>query len=279
MQLSTKRQNIAKRELSDKLKLEKSLIKELRPLFMKMNKAFMLNYARRGRIIDFSQYEPDVKALLRKHYERTQKRFTGNVIEMNGMKKSMVEKKDMSLIELGLVAWIANKLLTSPEKIIETTQKEANDAVTIAQRDIIQDGGEFSFATVAALALAYNKRKLLGRLTTIAITETQAASEGAKLIEAQGLAGIKPFSIDDDPFSLTRPNEEEIAENTKQWVTVRDGSVRATHIAADRQKVPINDTFKVGGYEMNMPADTSLGAPIKEWINCRCAATYNIKGF
>ena len=279
MKLSIKRQTIAKRELSQKLKLEQVLIKELRPLFMKMNKAFQLNYARNARIIDFGQYEADIKAVLRKHYERVQKVFTGNVIEMNSMDINAIEKKEIGLIDLGLLAWIANELLFKPEKIIETTQEDARQSVAKAQQEQVQSEGDMTAVTIAAIAVAFNKRKLLGRLKTISITETQSASESAKLIEAQALAGIKPFSIQDDPFALTRPNEEEIEGNTKQWVTVRDTVVRATHVDADRQKVPIDKPFIVGGHEMNMPADSSLGAPIKETINCRCSATYNIGGF
>lgn len=279
MDISIKKQTIAKRELSQKLELEQVFIKELRPLFMRMNKAFQLNYARNARIIDFSQYEADVKALLRKHYERVQKKFTGNVIEMNSIDYNKIETKQSNIIELGLLAWIANELLFKPKKIIETTQDDAVQSIAKAQQEQVIDGGDMTAPTIAAIALAYNKRKLLGRLSTISITETQSASEGAKLIEAQGLVGIKPFSIQDDPFALTRPNEEEIEENTKQWITVRDGNVRATHLSADRQKVPIDKPFLVGVYEMNMPADSSLGAPLKETINCRCSATYNIKGF
>lgn len=279
MQLSVKRQTIAKRELSQKLKLEQVLIKELRPIFMKMNKAFQLNYARNGRVIDFVEYEADIKALLRKHYERVQKVFTGNVIEMNSMDINNIEKKDIGLIDLGLLAWITNELLFKPKKIIETTQDDARNAVEKAQVEALESGEGLTAPIVASIAWAFNKRKLLGRLKTISITETQSASESAKLIEAQSLAGIKPFSIQDDPFALTRPNEEEIEDNTKQWVTVRDKVVRATHVSADRQKVPIDNPFIVGGYPMNMPADSSLGAPIKETIKCRCSATYNIEGF
>jgi len=279
MKLSIKKQNIAKQELKNKLDFEKKLIKELRPLFMKMNKAFQLNYSRYGRIISFDQYEADVKAILRKHYERVQRQFSGNVIKSNNIDISKIEKKDLGLIDLALIAWITNELLIKPRKIIETTQEGAINSVRQAQEQQLKEEGSVDNATVATLALAFNRRKSLGRLKTIAITETQSVSEGSKLIQAQALSGITPFSLDEDPFRLTRPNEELTEQNTKQWVTVRDGNVRNTHITADKQTVDIDKTFGVGGYEMNYPADTSLGAPIKETINCRCSASYNIEGF
>lgn len=61
---------------------------------------------------------------------------------------------------------------------------------------------------------------------------------------------------------------------TKTWNTERDKRVRGTHRDADRQTVPIIEPFIVGGYEMMIPLDDSLGAPDDEIVNCRCHATY-----
>ena len=61
----------------------------------------------------------------------------------------------------------------------------------------------------------------------------------------------------DDPASLV-----------KVWVSMEDERVRPTHRAADGQRVPIGESFTVGGFKMSRPGD--LRAPIEETINCRC---------
>lgn len=56
----------------------------------------------------------------------------------------------------------------------------------------------------------------------------------------------------------------------KQWLTSGNENVRPTHMAAERQTVPVDEPFMVGGYPLNFPGDGSLGAPPEELINCRC---------
>lgn len=67
-------------------------------------------------------------------------------------------------------------------------------------------------------------------------------------------------------------NHKQISETqeTHTWVTMKDESVRTSHRLADGQTVSVNEPFIVGGYKMMFPLDDSLGAPIKEIINCRC---------
>ena len=60
----------------------------------------------------------------------------------------------------------------------------------------------------------------------------------------------------------------------KEWLASRDDRVRADHEDADGQTVPLDQPFTVGGYQLMLPGDSSLGAPAKEVVNCRCAVTY-----
>ena len=57
-----------------------------------------------------------------------------------------------------------------------------------------------------------------------------------------------------------------------------DDRVRETHVEADVQVVGVDDPFMVGGYPLNEPGDSSLGAPPGETINCRCSAVYYYDG-
>ena len=60
----------------------------------------------------------------------------------------------------------------------------------------------------------------------------------------------------------------------KTWHTERDKKVRDTHKVAEGQTVKIYEPFIVGGYEMMMPLDDSLGAPDEEICSCRCHASF-----
>lgn len=55
----------------------------------------------------------------------------------------------------------------------------------------------------------------------------------------------------------------------KRWMTRYDSRVRETHANADRQTVPLEDNFVVGGATLRYPADP-MCADYGEVTNCRC---------
>lgn len=58
----------------------------------------------------------------------------------------------------------------------------------------------------------------------------------------------------------------------KRWIATFDRRVRATHIEAHGQVVPINAAFDVGGAALDCPGD--FMGPAEEVVNCRCAMGY-----
>ena len=52
------------------------------------------------------------------------------------------------------------------------------------------------------------------------------------------------------------------------WVTRRDDRVRATHAAADGQRIQVGGRFVVGGWAMSYPGDPA--GPVWETAGCRC---------
>lgn len=60
----------------------------------------------------------------------------------------------------------------------------------------------------------------------------------------------------------------------KIWISERDKRVRVTHREVDGMELPIERAFLVGDSLMNFPKDTSMGAPSKEIIACRCTVKY-----
>lgn len=64
----------------------------------------------------------------------------------------------------------------------------------------------------------------------------------------------------------------------KEWASASDERTRLTHDAADGQKRKLDEPFIVGGYKLMHPGDSSLGAPAKEVIHCRCTTYPIIEG-
>jgi len=58
----------------------------------------------------------------------------------------------------------------------------------------------------------------------------------------------------------------------KEWASALDERTRDDHAEANGQQVGINESFVVGGEELNMPGDPS-GSP-EQIINCRCVALF-----
>lgn len=58
----------------------------------------------------------------------------------------------------------------------------------------------------------------------------------------------------------------------KRWQTRFDQKVRDTHAAADRQTIPLEENFIVGGATLRFPADP-LCDVVGEVANCRCVLT------
>lgn len=280
MKLLTKQRKVAIDELNKKLRLESIFARELSPLFNKMNKEFRTAYALYGRVIDFSRYEAEMSALLKKHYERSQRAFKDAVSVQNEKLFTALQVKQndtQDLIDLALSQWIDDQLETQPRYIIDTTENDANLSVNQSRASLIDSGQELTTANVAMAAGVFNRRKLFGRMSGITVTATQGAAESTKEITAEAVTGRIPYPLKKDPFELTRPREAPVKDAEKQWITVHDSKVRATHAAADRQTKDIDEAFLVGGFQLRHPGDMSLGSPISETINCRCASMVQIE--
>jgi len=61
----------------------------------------------------------------------------------------------------------------------------------------------------------------------------------------------------------------------KSWKHIRDDRTRDAHRVQDPDLwIPIRDNFNIGGYQMAYPGDATQGAPIGQFINCRCYMKY-----
>lgn len=54
----------------------------------------------------------------------------------------------------------------------------------------------------------------------------------------------------------------------KTWLAISDDDVRADHLAANEQTVPVKNNFEIGGYKAPYPGHWSL--PAEQRVSCRC---------
>lgn len=88
-----------------------------------------------------------------------------------------------------------------------------------------------------------------------------------------GDGGGEATDEDGNPF-----DDGEMEPITKGWVSMRDGGVRSTHVAADGDysdsdsAIPIDEKFSIGDSELSFPGDPE--GDINETANCRCVLVF-----
>lgn len=245
------RRQIVARELAQKLRLEKALRREVNSVFARMIGDYRVTLAGTGNTPSASKFLADWQTTFRRHYERVQKSFSGEVLEQQ--KKcniSWYERKQAeddeeteagrsAIFALALQQWREGHAGRSSQFITQTNQKEFDDAFIQAQEIIREQGLPTDNRTLAATAVAILARKFRGRVPGILMFETQQAAESTKLIEANVLSDLQPF-----PTSRFGVGD---TQATKDWFTVGDDLVRDIHEKADGQKKKSTNPSKLAG--------------------------------
>lgn len=280
--VATKQANsaLAVRELNRKLQLEQAFTRQVRSIFRRMRDDFRVTVAASGVPPRADRYTPDWTAAISAHFERVQRGFQNEVQEQNGTKfidwilRKQVGQDTDELIRLALLRWRESNAPDKARFIAETNDAEMREVIRIATRQLAEEGEATTNRAIAAVAAAILTARFAARVGTIALTNTQEAAEATKQITAEAVAGRVPFPVRDEV--LTPTVIEPPTESTKTWDTVGDRRVRPSHQAADGQTIPLDASFTVGDSRLRFPGDVALGAPIGEWINCRCSARYEI---
>jgi uncharacterized protein with gpF-like domain len=106
---------------------------------------------------------------------------------------------------------------------------------------------------VATVLDANRSEQWRNRAMVVARTETIGATNAGAFYGAADLARERQD-----------PNPEKV------WIaTIGDDRTRATHIIADKQRVPLFSPFIVGGFPLMFPGDPA--GPPQEVIQCRCS--------
>lgn len=157
-------------------------------------------------------------------------------------------------------AWADNALdeLTSgdPAQMSAYLERRARDRRfdrTVARA--IREGRPVPMADARRIVARYRQRLLKVRGDTIGRTELLSSLHSA---QSEGLQQL---------VDRGRVAQDAI---TLEWDAAGDSATRTEHAAADGQRRQKGQPFSVGGYPMQHPGDSSLGAPASMTINCRC---------
>ena len=300
------RNEILTREVTEKLRLEAIVKPGIRKIFKRVVDDFRVSVARTGQAPSLSRHRTSFETLLEDHYRRVQRSFGGMILKQNNVTTYMAlrskqakqndaeeESRIKELIAAIFLLWDDERAPVQADIIVATTVRDMGDAIDQGRQAMREDGTPTENRSLAAVAAAILLRILRGRVDLIAVTETQAAAEAAKAIEASTVAGvlIPGVPVPRDIVPVVEPTVAPTptpgpgprltpvqATLKKSWIDMRDKRVRPTHVEAGRRygaaSIPVNEAFIVGGSRMMYPGDTSLGAPIREIASCRCSAQY-----
>jgi len=252
----------AKSDLLKKLKLERTFEPEIKSLFSQMHNDFRISVAATGQAPSAEDYSSAWEVLLRKHYKRTQDAFLGVVnLEKKDASYYIEHKLFEQLLALALLNYRKLRAVTQSMYITRTNAKNMTDSTSEARASLTEQELPVDNESLSKTATNILKRKTKGRVESIKTLETQNPAENTKIMEARTQAGDSPTD--------TKPSEVK-----KTWRTLGDSKVRASHKTANFQTVTLDESFVVGESLLNFPGDNSLGAPVSQTINCRCAAVY-----
>lgn len=155
-----------------------------------------------------------------------------------------MEVKELSLIQLRILAWIQERIRTNISYMdvttvaaIESARSQSNDINEFARR--LQASSDFSPT----------------RARMIAVTETNVSVNAALAIAGDEASDGEPM--------------------LKQWMTTLRTNVRDTHRPMEGVIIPADELYRVprrkGGYDfMEYPSDGMHGASLENIINCHC---------
>lgn len=192
------------------------------------------------------QHRRRLKGELTDHYQAVIPHF--GTMALKQIKSRRVERKAAESIFQALMAeWVSREALRKAALIASTDSDDVRDA--------IEDGLTEGLGTEDIARRIRKVQQLTPyRAATVARTETHAAATYGSI------------------ESVRQAERELGVRMTKEWLATSDERTRPEHLAADGQRVGVDERFSVGGELMDRPGDT--GASPGMTINCRCALAY-----
>lgn len=152
------------------------------------------------------------------------------------------------------------RLLTLDEAYFTMELRDKRFDATV--RKAIDAGKPLLIETVEKLVTRYRDNALRSRGENVGRTETLAA-----LNRSEFEATMQALERNGKPMEAAY----------KVWDSAGDRRVRPEHVELDEQRVRIDQPFVTSaGVRMMHPGDTTLGAPGRSVIGCRCRVRYDI---
>lgn len=253
----------AAKDVAIKMQYEAKLTKTIKKkYFNSVSKSFYSNYKDTGNIISADHYREKLATILDNHYNDVSDKFSDQIRNKLGQPDERAVEIDR-LVDTRNIIQNIKHVNSSTHTISSTTQDDLHDSVekTIAEATAI--GVILNSKKIAKQARIKFDEKSLGRISSIAATETQQPAEAAKQNELNVLVATGAIIAGIKIAELLRK---------KKWVAILDNVTRPEHAAADEQVVAVDQPYIVGGEQLMRPGDTSLGATIGNIINCRCSS-------
>jgi hypothetical protein len=209
---------------------------------------FNFNYA-------IEKYNKDLRNIYRVNYQRILKEFGENLFKVFSEGKTYIKYESKSFIDdfwRYAIPWMNINTATKVTQINETTKKRINLIVKKGMRtDSTNKEIADKIKQIAEISLPFRAQR-------IARTETHSAANWAT----------------DKAMDSSRMMKE------KEWISALDERTRTIgkgadfdHVAANGERVAMDDTFKGTGENLRYPGDYENGSP-GNIINCRCQALY-----
>lgn len=250
-------------QVQKKISLERSYYPEINKIFSRMQRDFKISVITTGLPPDANRYKAWWLGAIEKHYIRVQKAFRGEAIRSS---KQMTDEEKEELTIAALLKWREDNVETQASFITQTNNKDQSKALLLAREALIEmDTQTPSNEELAIAAAAILERRYLARTENIGISQTQAAAESTKYIEAE---------IESDQIPTILGTQVIVSKTNKVWNTVGDRKVRDIHKAVNGLQVNLNEPFIVNNQLLMFPGDSSMGATADNVNNCRCVAMY-----
>lgn len=143
------------------------------------------------------------------------------------------------------LATVRNRLVRVPEEVFALVAHEVAVGVNLGE------GIPELRTRIDSVLSIQGSDRWPNRATVIARTETIGALNAGRTEAFRTVMELEPDT-----------------EFEKMWLATDDTRTRETHRLADGQRVPVDRSFIVGGFELAFPGDPS--GPPQEVIQCRC---------
>jgi hypothetical protein len=258
---STKEKHLAAASLlAFKLKQEGKLKSKLEPHFEQVGKQVKSHYANKGNLPSFEAHQEKVKEIINDHYIDTASKTSTNL--RDNFKPVKNDEKLNALIDTHIENDAEDRSDFAAESIAETTENNFKDYIKEAVSAAAVAGILLSDEDVAEEIADKFDSTTDDRLDLIAQMETGIAADDGRMDEMEALEDTEAEFEDDTTIADYK--------RSKTWVAILDDKTREEHAEADGQVVDFDEPFDVGGEDLMMPRDDSMGASDWNIMGCRC---------